>query len=264
VRRTGAIDIPTGEFIRVPNPDAPVFRIEKIGNYRRTLSAPALYLAAPWTWDDPLEDPLSHVSFDDAGALASRLPLAFGQCWSATAESDTLWRAYSRVSMPGSKHPSGPAEEGVQLRSTPRKLLAALATWTARTPGASAFVGSVEYRSSEDVDNRVHQMLADKPASPIDAPLVRAESLLFKRLAFQHEAEVRLVCVAPGLDRRTEGISVPVDPNALFDEVAFDPRLDPAVAQEREAECRTLGYTGPIGFSRLYRRLYYMVMTASI
>jgi hypothetical protein len=47
---------------------------------------------------------------------------------------------------------------------------------------------------------------------------------------------------------------VKIDPNVLFDEVTFDPRLELFERKEREAVIKNLGYTGKIVDSNLYQR----------
>jgi hypothetical protein len=50
----------------------------------------------------------------------------FAQCWSLSAESDALWRIYSTVVKDASGKNKFANSEGVKVRTTSRKLLAAL------------------------------------------------------------------------------------------------------------------------------------------
>jgi hypothetical protein len=69
-----------------------------------------------------------------------------------------------------------------------------------------------------------------------------ADSVMFKRDSFEHEAEVRLVFV--DYQKQHEGqdhVLVPFDPWTLFEEVVFEPRLAEAERREREASAAALG-----------------------
>jgi hypothetical protein len=81
----------------------------------------------------------------------------------------------------------------------------------------------------------------------------RARLLLLKRPAFQHEAEVRLVYVEERDIPRQELVRVSIEPNEIFNEVTFDPRLATFERLEREQTAKSIGYRGPFGESELYR-----------
>ncbi len=51
--------------------------------------------------------------------------------------------------------------------------------------------------------------------------------------------------------------SVRVDPNLLFHEISFDPRLNSAEVREREAELRGAGYSGPFRRDDSYQKILY-------
>ena len=78
--------------------------------------------------------------------------------------------------------------------------------------------------------------------------------LLLKREAFSHEAEVRVIYVQQNQEPRDAIIRVPIEPAAVFDEISFDPRLEPFEWYERETMIRSLGYEGKITKSDLYQR----------
>ncbi len=75
--------------------------------------------------------------------------------------------------------------------------------------------------------------------------LLRAESMLVKLAIFRHEDEVRLLCIGTG--RHNDGNNLktmPIDPNFLFTEVRFDPRLALFERREREERLRAWAFTG--------------------
>ena len=83
--------------------------------------------------------------------------------------------------------------------------------------------------------------------------------MLFKRTAFAHEDEVRLVHVAGEGDAAHRGVLVPIDPTRVFDDVRFDPRLALFEIIEREDECRRLGFDS-VGRSDLYQGVLFEVV----
>lgn len=76
----------------------------------------------------------------------------------------------------------------------------------------------------------------------------RAESLLWKRKYFEHEAEVPLLLI----DRTTPVADVPsvrllnFDPSETFLAVSVDPRLVPFETKDREQEITDAGFTGEL------------------
>jgi len=79
-------------------------------------------------------------------------------------------------------------------------------------------------------------------------------ALLKKRREFEHENEVRLIFL--DVDREHVGkmaIEFPIDPNVLFDEVVFDPRLSEDEFRVRSTILMKLGCTVPISQSELYK-----------
>ena len=68
-----------------------------------------------------------------------------------------------------------------------------------------------------------------------------------KRAMFGHEDEVRLLCIGTGKLHEGEKIRrFDIDPNALFDEIRFDPRLIAFERREREDKVRALGFSGKV------------------
>jgi len=188
-------------------------------------------------------------------SLEPYLQHAFAQCWSRTEESDTLLRAYSRVSKDPYFHRNiCPREEGVRVKTSPRKLLSALQKWATTTamPGISCFVGAVQYTCREQVQQTLTNRIYRHGPHAVGRGRLRAELLLLKRLAFSHEDEVRIICVASRDVPEESFPRIPIEPTELFDEVTFDPRLAPFEREERKAAAKSLGYNGPFNDSELY------------
>jgi hypothetical protein len=151
---------------------------------------------------------------------------AYAQCWSQTANSDTLIRAFSRVVKDPIHHRNTvPGDEGVIVRSRPSKLLSAVQKWAAPRE-ISCFVGAIQYESDKEIQQRFVNLIDQYGPSAVGRGQLRAESLLFKRQEFSHEAEVRIICVDESNTSEQDVIRVEIDPSEVFEEIAFDPRLE--------------------------------------
>jgi hypothetical protein len=246
-------------LIELSDPDKPIYRIFPIWALEEALRLRRITLMQPIAWDDPFEivgDAIA-VNRPHSGQkiINQDLPPVFAQCWSATAESDTLLRAYSRVEKdPRFKRNISARYEGVQVKSTPRKLLQALQVQSFSSSG-NAYVGTVQYWSRNHILQWIANTIQKNGLDAFCVPATRATLLLLKRTAFQHESEVRLLFVCnqvgyPEIFRHIEDI----DPNEVFEEISFDPRLERFEAEERKSTIRSLGYSGTIANSELYHR----------
>jgi hypothetical protein len=207
-------------------------------------------LVAPHKWEDPYELAGNMIAAEWLeGARIKQtsitLPLVYAQCWSATPESDTLLRAYSRVIKdPHFLRNICPRDEGVLVRSTPRKLLEALLRGSQRGQAPTCFIGSVEYLERDALFGRVANAVQTGGLNVFDNPAELATLLLMKRNAFGHEAEVRLIHVGAGIDPSDSALlKIKIDPpNTVFDEISFDPRLAMFERFERVARMEKHGY----------------------
>src|SRR5579871_7064477 len=92
------------QLIRISDPDMAVYRIFPLWYLEEALRLQKIVLVDPRLWEDPLEaggwlivaDVRTGGQYEQVNITQS-LPPAYAQCWSATPESDTLMRAYSRV-----------------------------------------------------------------------------------------------------------------------------------------------------------------------
>ncbi|ATG75014.1 hypothetical protein AN401_15035 [Zobellella denitrificans] len=243
--------------------DAPIYRIFPLWFFEECLRIKHITLIRPHTWEDPLEvvgDAIAVNGWADKQVVINQdLPPVFAQCWSATAESDTLLRAYSRVDKDTHfRRNTSPRYEGVQVRTTTRKLIRALMEKAKGSPHGKCYIGTVRYIPHNEILQGIANTIRSHGIDAFREPDVRADLLFLKRQAFQHEAEVRLLyfCNESCADNL---FRVPIDPNELFDEITFDPRLELFEQREREAVARSLGYKGPIRESDLYQRIILQV-----
>jgi hypothetical protein len=248
-------------IIRISDPDQPIYRIFSLWFFEEAIRTKNMILAHSSTWEDPYEllgrsIVIQHQTNDKVSQEVIDAPFlrVFAQCWSATKESDTLLRAYSRVIK--DQHVRRnilPREEGVRVSTSARKLLSALEIGTKEEPAGQCYIGTVRYISEDTLAQEVLDIFIKSREHVFDQPDNLVNFALLKRGAFSHEAEVRLIFISDNLDPATKYIRVKIDPNTLFDEVTFDPRLEAFERREREDVIRKLGYIGKIVESNLYQ-----------
>lgn len=245
--------------------DRPLYRIFPLWAFEDMLRVKRLVLVPPTFWEDPFEDLAASIMMQGPNhaqkPLSEYLNATHCQCWSFESESDVLLRAYSRV-MIDKLHSrnSEPRFEGVQVRTTPRKLAAALRPWAERVSGGQFYLGRVEYAPQHDTSQRVVNILSRIGPYEMGRGENRAQSLLLKRNAFAHEDEVRLIRVNDNCDRINEPLTVNIEPNAFIEDVRFDPRLITFERREREQMARTLRYEGAFSESGLYQKTFFQTV----
>jgi len=121
------------------------------------------------------------------------------------------------------------------------------------------FVGRVKYLSTATIEEFLGKHSFQDLACGGQSDRF-AQTLLMKREAFSHEEEIRLLANVTGVDcaKRIDPINedlfrLPIDPNALIDEVLVDPRLTEVQTHYMIAEVRRCGYMGVVKQSELYR-----------
>ncbi len=218
--------------------DRNVYRIVSFERLREMFETNVNVLVSPECWDDPFENFIlkcpvilesgetAHVEFHDQ---------YFGQCWTLKSASDAMWRIYS------------PDSRGIRIRTTIRKLAQSLASHEGEWDGVSAFIGKVRYLSKKKMKAFAEQTWhSTRPAH-------FAQTLLAKRPAFEHEAEVRLIYWQRETRRNGQKhYSYRIDPNDLIDQVMCDPRLDKEEYRTVRGRIRAAGFRGNILRSLLY------------
>lgn len=249
-------------IIHIQDPDQPIYRIFPLWFFEEALRVKNIMLVHPSTWEDPFEILSMFIAVEQnvndklvQEPINSSFIKVFAQCWSATKESDTLLRAYSRVVKDQHvRRNIMPRDEGVRVRTSPRKLLNALETGIQGNLEGLCYIGSVQYMSQAAIFQNIRDAVSKLGKNVFDKPNILARLALLKREAFSHESEVRLIFISDNSAPGTKSIRVKIDPNILFDEVTFDPRLEIFERKERETLAKNLGYTGNIVESYLYLR----------
>ncbi len=191
-------------------------------------------------WNDPFENFMLKSKF--------RLPTGeiatigfrdhfYGQCWSTRSQSEALWRLYSET------------KESVRIRSTPRKLFTGLCKHLGPWAHVLAFIGKVEYFGEKRLIAHAKTIFAN---IGLPGSLDFARTLLFKRNAFRHEEEIRLLYLPKG-DPTGDLFSYPIVPSDIVDDIRLDPRLDLKEEKKLKKEIqRQTGFKGTIEKSALY------------
>ncbi|EKS7794454.1 DUF2971 domain-containing protein [Edwardsiella piscicida] len=192
--------------------DKPIYRIMPIHRFLQLLDENKLTLVKPKKWDDPFENALLNSDFKIPGcgtASFSAKDSVYGQCWTFHRETDAMWRIYSYY------------KDGVRISTTPKKLLTALRTAKPLHHQVKCFIGKVSYLSKDKLLEKLQSInLLNDNGSGI------AESLLYKRTAFKHENEIRLIYSVDDNTSISDIFQFHINPSDLLDNVLFDPRMD--------------------------------------
>jgi Protein of unknown function (DUF2971) len=194
----------------------------------------------PRLWDDPFENFIlnakQHLRTGEKGIFKFK-DYIFGQCWSLKAESDAMWRIYSTN------------KDGVKVKTTVRQLCSALFNQVCEFREVSAFIGKVEYKPEAEL----RTLLEDTSWVLTPDGKGIAKALLFKRMEFEHEEEVRLIFSDAKQQCTDDIVKYVIDPNDLFSEIVFDPRMSDEMFDIYNEHLTQVGFKGVIAKSALYK-----------
>jgi hypothetical protein len=237
-------------FLSEEDLDKSIYRIFSFARLREIFETRQVTLVKPKLWDDPFENFILNSTgvLPDGREFQNGFRDSFyGQCWSLTKESDAMWRIYS------------PDKNGVKIKSTVRKLFTPLfqaegvhRNINGNQYNLSSFVGRVKYQGTKKLLN----MLNDKErmSNKIfdQSGWGQASSFYFKRWAFRHENEVRIMYNKH--QRHSDNLfKFDINPIELIDEIVFDPRMRLDEYQHCKSEIRSWGYNKNIIQSGLYK-----------
>jgi len=237
-------------FLTDTDLDRPIYRIFSFSRLEEIFNESKLTLVKPKKWDDPFENFILNstgILPDGREFQMSFRDHYYGQCWSLTKESDAMWRIYS------------PEKDGVKVKTTIRKLftpLFQLGGQDRKLDGTvynlSSFVGKVKYAGSKTLvsmlkdEKRMSGKIFDQSGWG------QASSFFFKRWAFRHENEIRIIYNLENNNGR-DIFKFAIDPVSLFDEIVFDPRMKEGLYQLQKEKLSQLGYDKKIIQSGLYK-----------
>lgn len=195
-----------------------------------------LTLVKPEKWDDPFENLLlKGTASTSTGEIVDFSPIrdsVYGQCWTLHKETDAMWRIYSSD------------KQGAKVKTTIRKLIAALQAQSGEFAKVRCFIGDVEYLTQKDLVSKLLNInILNTTGSGV------AESLIYKRVEFKHEKEVRLLYTENSGDIHQFSIN----PYDLFEEVVFDPRINKHLFTAYKSFLRKKDYKKSIRQSVMYQ-----------
>jgi hypothetical protein len=233
-------------YIHIDNSDrgTKIYRIMSVDYLLDMFETKTNVLVKPSLWDDPSENFLFNtpmVQKNGTEYVSILRDRAYGQCWSLNVESDAMWRIYA------------PKKNGVKIQTTISSLFNSLYQDTARYPKISCFIGKVDYYPKKKLTNLAKE-IRDNGKSR-DGSYYQAKSLMMKRIAFKHEEEVRLIYLDPcNLADRTIH-KYRFDPFSHVKSMTFDPRMGESLYRVYRKHIESLGFTGKIIQSGLYKKM---------
>ena len=237
-------------FLTEADLDLPIYRIFSFPRLVEIFNENKMTLVKPKKWDDPFEN----FILNSTGILPDGREYQidfrehfFGQCWTLSRENDAMWRIYSHD------------KDGVKVKTTIRKLflpLFELGRHYRKINGndynLSSFIGKVKYDKTQSLIAMLED--AERMSNKIfdQTGWGQASTFFFKRLAFRHEKEIRIIYNCH-TNRQDDIFKFDIDPIDLFDEIVFDPRMKEEVYKEQKDLLISLGYNKKVFQSKLYK-----------
>lgn len=192
-------------------PESHVYRIFSIERLFQLFKTNKNVLVHPSKWDDPFENCILSGQIEIASGNKGSFGFkddVYGQCWTSRRESDAMWRIYS------------PGKNGVRVRTTVEKLINGLRQTEPTFADVACFIGKVKYLHQKQF-NDLNIDVTDASGKGI------ADTLLYKRMEFNHEKEVRLIYSQPNSPmKHSKLFSYDFNPCAIIDQITFDPRIN--------------------------------------
>lgn len=220
-----------------------IYRVMSIDLLLSAFEKNEISLSRPSRWDDPFENvilnAIGRMQNGQRFTIGAR-DKVYGQCWTFTNESDAIWRLYA------------PNKNGVRIRSTAERLFSNIFASAGKFRDINTFIGKVKYMKKKEIaslfknSRKISSWITDSTGGGI------AESLLFKRRAFMHENELRIIHMTSNI-LRDDFIYMPINPFELIDDIVFDPRMDYDKFRAYKRRLRKLGFKERIVKSNLYR-----------
>jgi hypothetical protein len=197
--------------------NTPLYRYVTIESFISSVEARQLYLTHAILWPDPWEMLAAKIPLVSAeGKISSSNSVhkdLYGQCWSRLKESDAMWRIYS------------PSKTGVQIATSVEK-------FTSLEYNAFSYLGNViYYKTAQELLEKTSPNITRHPW----------DFALYKRDAFIHEQEVRLLTHGQYLPNRPMHVSIPIDPHAFIEGVTLDPRAEDWYVNAMAMYCERVG-----------------------
>jgi len=215
--------------------DIPIYRVIQIEHFFSMITEHENVLVKPSMWDDPFENLiLRGVGQVQNGVFADLdeiREIFYGQCWTLERESDAIWRLYVE-----------PENDGIKIKTTIQKLFHSLYDFFPEPQGlVRAFIGRVEYLNYHEIVTRLEYYRDNSIFTDLSTRKI-VKTLLFKRDAFKHEREVRLIYEKEYPDYSNDLFRYEIDWKDLIEEIEFDPRMEVEIYEEYRQILIELGF----------------------
>lgn len=245
-----------------------IFRIFSLEYFLDSFISKTNMLVEVKKWDDPFENFIVKLPHQKADGTVSRIENTgyFGQCWTLNCETDFMWRVYTSD------------KENVKVKSSIKKLISSIESAPEYKLYKTKSEKSIEgYKSGEryvlifDCSVGLLKYLPVNEFRRLNnsrklKDVYFEDPLFIKRMEFTNEKEVRIILHywdsdligIPDLD---DHFSYKIDPNFLFDEIVFDPRIHKKKFQAYKDYLVVNGFKNPIRQSNLYRLPFKYIKT---
>jgi hypothetical protein len=224
--------------------DAPIYRVFKLCWFKDMITQGRNGLLRPSKWGDPFENFFLKCKVQSQnGEIGCQKPIHdgwYGQCWTMHADSDAMWRIYSRD------------KRGVRVSTTIRKLFTAICDTNDKFARHKYYIGRVKYQSRAEIECflRATSYMELTLGDGMDG---FARTLCIKRREFAHEKELRVLIYDVDDKGCGDVLNVPFVYYRVLCDAVLDPRLDLATFENLRKELSELGCRLPITQSDLYR-----------
>lgn len=239
----------------------PIYRIFQIERFLDSFISKTNDLIDTTKWEDPFENYILNLPRVNKDGKSKNYIQGqyFGQCWTLNVETDFMWRAYTTN------------KDSVKVKSTISKLINSLESsleYKEKKIESDKVMNEYEKEGGTDimffdcsigrVDYKKTQEFIEMNNSRRFGKEYFSKPLFMKRYQFRHEREVRIVInyldsVLEKYDIRYPVFSYTIDPNFLFDEIVFDPRMNENKYQSFKMFLEKNGYRNKIIQSGLYK-----------
>jgi hypothetical protein len=208
----------------------------------KLLESTRMGLMRPRRWEDPFENFLLRCTAKDAeGELIGLSEIEkdwFGQCWTLHEDSDAMWRIYS------------PDKDGIRVSTTIGRLFDAIYDTSDTYAQLNYFIGRVRYYPRIEIEEFLNNTTFSEFTFG-GGTAQFAALLCVKRPEFEHESEIRILL--RDQNESSDIREIQFDPNAVFDELILDPRLDNFEYECAKTRLHAAGWTKSVGQSQLYK-----------
>jgi hypothetical protein len=225
--------------------DKPIFRIIPKRRLIELFKSQTNVLVKPSLWKDPYENYVLNGKFQLPNGSVIDPPMRnsfFAQCWSLKSQSEALWRLYSETNR----------KDGVQIRTTIGRLYQSIHSQLYPEKVDRIFIGKVDYKTIASINDYASAGFLN---SAVFSGRNWAKTLLFKRKAFTHEQEIRLLYFGYSWECDAQNLfSYSINPHTLIDRIILDPRLSDSESKQSIASIRKCTkFEGRIARSNLYQ-----------